>query len=425
MSLKAANVKETNRVELEVAVDAKTFEDAVQKAYRKNITRMNVPGFRRGKAPRHYVEKIYGTGVFYEDAVNDLYPTALDEAIKESGYEYVEDKIDLDVESVGEDGLVFKAVITVKPEVKLSAYKGLEAKREQQPVTDADVDAEVEKLRDRNSRLVTVEGRPAANGDTVEFDFDGYVDGEPFDGGKAENYTLVLGSGQFIPGFEDQIVGKNTDEEFDVNVTFPEDYHADELRGKPAVFKCKLHEIKQKELPEADDDFAKDCSEFDTMEALRADLKEKLEKSRADAADAAFENALMDKLVENMTAEIPQAMFENEINEQVQNFAYRLQSQGMNMQLYLQYTGMDEAALRENFRTQAEQQVKGRLALEQVAKEENLVPTEEEIDAEYARLAEQYQMDADRIKTLIASEAIAKDLSLKKALDLIKENAAQ
>lgn len=425
MSLKAANVKETNRVELEVAVDAKTFEDAVQKAYRKNITRMNVPGFRRGKAPRHYVEKIYGTGVFYEDAVNDLYPTALDEAIKESGYEYVEDKIDLDVESVGADGLVFKAVITVKPEVKLSAYKGLEAKREQQAVTDADVDAEVEKLRDRNSRLVTVEGRPAANGDTVEFDFDGYVDGEQFDGGKAENYTLVLGSGQFIPGFEDQIVGKNTDEEFDVNVTFPEDYHADELRGKPAVFKCKLHEIKQKELPEADDDFAKDCSEFDTMEALRADLKEKLEKSRADAADAAFENALMDKLVENMTAEIPQAMFENEINEQVQNFAYRLQSQGMNMQLYLQYTGMDEAALRENFRAQAEQQVKGRLALEQVAKEENFVPTEEEIDAEYARLAEQYQMDADRIKTLIASEAIAKDLSLKKALDFIKENAAQ
>lgn len=425
MSLKAANVKETNRVELEVAVDAAAFEEAVQKAYRKNINRMNIPGFRRGKAPRHYVEKIYGTGVFYEDAVNDLYPEALDAAIKESGYEYVEDKIDLDVVSVGEDGLVFKAVITVKPEVTISAYKGLDAKREEQPVTDADVDAEVEKLRDRNSRLVTVEGRPAETGDTVEFDFDGYVDGEAFEGGKAENYTLVLGSGQFIPGFEEQMVGKNTDEEFDVNVTFPEEYHAPELCGKAAVFKCKMHEIKHKELPVADDDFAKDCSEFDTMDALRADLKEKLSASRADAADAAFENALMEKLVENMTAEIPQAMFENEINEQVQNFAYRLQSQGMNMQLYLQYTGMDEAALRENFREQAERQVKGRLALEQVAKAEAIAPSDEEIDAEYTRLADQYQMDAERVKTLIDADAIAKDLALKKAIDFLKENAAK
>lgn len=425
MSLKAANVKETNRVELEIEVDAAAFEEAVQKAYRKSIGKMNIPGFRRGKAPRSYVEKVYGTGVFYEDAVNDLYPTALDEAIKESGYEYVEDKIDLDVVSVGEEGLVFKAVITVKPEVTLSEYKGLDIKREEAEVTDADVDAEVEKLRDRNSRLVTVEGRAAENGDTVEFDFDGYVDDVAFDGGKAENYSLVLGSGQFIPGFEEQIVGKNAGEEFDVNVTFPEEYHAEELKGKPAVFKCKLHEIKAKELPEADDDFAKDCSEFDTMDELKADLKEKLQKSRADAADAAFENALVDKLVENMTAEIPAAMFENEVSEQVQNFAYRLQSQGMNMELYMQYTGMDEEAMRQNFRPQAEQQVKGRLALEKVAALENLTPSDEEIEAEYARLAEQYQMDADRVKALIDSAAIAKDLSLKKALDFVKENAAK
>ncbi len=425
MSLKAANQKETNRVELEIEVGAEAFEEAVQNAYKKNISKLNVPGFRPGKAPRQFVEKIYGTGVFYEDAVNELYPTALDEAIKESGYTYVEDKIDLDVVSVGAEGLVFKAVITVEPEVTLAEYKGLDVKREEKDVTDEDVEDEVKKLQDRNSRLVTVEGRAAENGDTVEFDFDGYVDGVAFDGGKAENYSLVLGSGQFIPGFEDQIVGKNAGDEFDVNVTFPEDYHAEELKGKPAVFKCKLHEIKTKELPAADDDFAKDCSEFDTLDELKADLKKKLQESRAAAADAAFENGLMDKLVEGMTAEIPEAMFENEVNEQVNNFAYRLQSQGMNMDLYLQYTGMDEKALRENFRPQAEQQVKGRLALAKVAALENLQPSDEDIEKEYADMADKYQMDAERVKALVAADMVAKDLSLKKALEFLKENAAK
>ena len=422
MSLKSATVKETNRVELVVEVDAATFEAAVQKAYRKNINKLNVPGFRRGKAPRQFVEKIYGEGVFYEDAMNDLYPDALDAAIKESGYEYVEDKIDLDVETVGAEGLVFKAVITVKPEVTLSAYKDLGITREEKDVTDEDVDAELKKLQDRNSRMVTVEGRAAEMGDTVEFDFDGYVDDVAFDGGKAENYSLILGSGQFIPGFEEQIVGKNPGEEFDVNVTFPEEYHAEELKGKAAVFKCKLHEIKGKELPELDDDFAKDCSEFDTLDELKADLKAKLTESRKNEADAAFENALVDKLVENMTAEIPEAMYENEVTEQVNGFAYRLQSQGMNMELYLQYTGMDEAALRANFRPQAEQQVKGRLALEKVAALENLTPSEVEIEAEYARMAEQYGLDVERVKGLVAADAVAKDLSLKKALDFLKEN---
>ena len=270
MSLKTANKTDTNRVELEIEVDAAAFEAAVNKAYKKNIGKMNIPGFRKGKAPRHYVEKIYGTGVFYEDAVNDLYPGALDEAIKESGYEYVEDKIDLDVVSVGEEGLVFKAVITVKPEVEVGEYKGLKASKKVEAVTDADVDAELAKLQDRNSRLVSVEGRAAADGDTVIFDFDGSVDGVPFDGGKAEGYSLVLGSGQFIPGFEEQLAGKSVDEEFDVKVTFPEDYHEEKLAGKPAVFKCKLHEIKNKELPELNDDFAKDCSEFDTLDELKA-----------------------------------------------------------------------------------------------------------------------------------------------------------
>ncbi len=425
MSLKSVNKKETNRVELEIEVDAASFEAAVQKAYRQNINKLNIPGFRRGKAPRSFVEKMYGKEVFYEDAMNDLYPEALDAAIKESDYEYVEDKIDLDVVSVGEEGLVFKAVITVKPEVTLSAYKGLDVTREEKDVTDEDVEAELNKLLDRNSRMVTVEGRAAANGDTVDFDFDGYVDDVAFDGGKAEHYSLVLGSGQFIPGFEEQIVGKNAGEEFDVNVTFPEDYHAEELKGKAAVFKCKLHEIKAKELPVADDEFAKDCSEFDTLDELKADLKAKLTESRKNEADAAFENALMDKLVENMTAEIPEAMFDNEVTEQVNNFAYRLQSQGMDMNLYLQYTGMDEAALRENFRPQAEQQVKGRLALEKVAALENLTATEEEVEAEYARMAEMYKLDVERVKALVAADAVAKDTGLKKALDFIKENAGK
>ncbi len=425
MSLKSVNQKETNRVELEIEVDAATFEAAVEKAYRKNINKLNIPGFRRGKAPRSFVEKMYGKEVFYEDAMNDLYPEALDAAIKESDYEYVEDKIDLDVVSVGAEGLVFKAVITVKPEVTLSAYKGLDVTREEKDVNDEDVDAELNKLLDRNSRMVTVEGRAAENGDTVDFDFDGYVDDVAFDGGKAEHYSLVLGSGQFIPGFEDQIVGKNAGDEFDVNVTFPEDYHAEELKGKAAVFKCKLHEIKAKELPVADDEFAKDCSEFDTLDELKADIKTKLTESRKNEADAAFENALMDKLVENMTAEIPEAMFDNEVTEQVNNFAYRLQSQGMDMNLYLQYTGMDEAALRENFRPQAEQQVKGRLALEKVAALEGLTASEEEIEAEYARMADMYKLDVERVKALVAADAVAKDMGLKKALDFIKENAGK
>ncbi len=425
MSLKSVNQRETNRVELEIEVDAATFEAAVEKAYRKNIDKLNIPGFRRGKAPRAFVEKMYGKEVFYEEAMNDLYPEALDAAIRESGYEYVEDKIDLDVVSVGEEGLVFKAVITVKPEVTLSAYKGLDITRDEKAVTDEDVEAEIAKLQDRNSRMVTVEGRAAENGDTVDFDFDGYVDDVAFDGGKAEHYSLVLGSGQFIPGFEEQIVGKTVGEEFDVNVTFPEDYHAEELKGKAAVFKCKLHEIKTKELPAVDDEFAKDCSEFDTLDELKADIRAKLTENRKNEADAAFENALVDKLVENMTAEIPEAMFENEVTEQVNNFAYRLQSQGMDMKLYLQYTGMDEAALRQNFRPQAEQQVKGRLALEKVAALEGLAATEEEIEAEYARMAEQYKLEVERVKALVAADAVAKDLALKKALDFVKENAGK
>ncbi|MCI9414335.1 MAG: trigger factor [Clostridiales bacterium] len=423
MSLKSANKLENNRVELEVEVDAAAFEAAVAKAYKKNIRRMNVPGFRKGKAPRHLVEKMYGTGVFYEDAVNDLYPQALDEAVAESGYEYVEDKIDLDVTSVGEEGLQFKAVITVRPEVEIDGYKGLKAEKKVEEVTDADVDAEVEKLRDRNSRLVTVEDRAAANGDTVVFDFEGFVDNQPFEGGKAENYTLELGSNQFIPGFEEQIVGKKTDDEFDVNVTFPEDYHAEELKGKAAVFKCRLHEIKAKELPEADDEFAKDASEFDTMDELKADLKKKLSEQREHAAEDAFETQLINQLVELVKADIPEAMFVNRVNEDIREFDYRLQNQGLNLEMYLQYTGMDMDGFRAGFREQAEKKVKIRLALEKIAELEKIEPTAEELEEEYGKFAEQYKMDVEKIKSLIAEKDLKKDLAVGKAMDLVKETS--
>lgn len=424
MSLKNATKTETaNRVELEVEVDAAAFEAAVERAYKKNIKKMVVPGFRKGKAPRHLVEKMYGTGVFYEDAMNDVYPKALDEAIKESDYEYVQDKIDLDVVSVGPEGLVFKAVITVKPEVEVGEYKGLKADKKVEPVTDEDVDAEITKLQERNARLVPVEGRAAENGDTVTFDFEGFLDGEPFEGGKSENHTLVLGSGQFIPGFEDQIVGKNTDEEFEVNVTFPEDYHAEELKGKPAVFKCKLHEIKTKELPEVNDEFVKDVSEFDTLDELKADLRKHMEEHRQQEADNAFETALLDQLAEGVKADIPQAMFENCIDDMVQDFGYRLQSQGLDLPTYLQYTGMEPQAFRDGFKDQADKQVKVRLALEKIAALESIEVTEDDMNAEYEKYAKMYDMDVDKVKAVLGEQDMKRDLAVGKALELVKENA--
>ncbi len=423
MALKQANKVETNRVELEIEVGAEAFAAAVSAAYRKNVGKINVPGFRKGKAPRAIVEKMYGTGVFYEDAINDLYPSALDEAIRESGYEYVEDKVDLDVVSVGPEGLCFKAVITVKPEIELKEYKGLKAKKKAVSVKEDEIKAELERMQERNSRLVTVEDRAAAEGDTVVFDFDGYVDDVAFEGGKAENYSLVLGSGQFIPGFEEQIVGKKAEEAFDVTVTFPEDYHAAELAGKPAVFKCVLHEIKVKELPELNDDFAKDCSEFDTMDELKADVKAKLRKQKERAADEAFETELMDQLCAAVEGEIPEAMYENRVNESVQDFGYRLQMQGLDLDTYLKYTGMDMAAFRAGFREQAEKSVKVRLALEKIAQLEGIAPTDEEVEAEFAKYAEQYSMEVEKIKSLIPESGIRGDLAVSKAMDLVKETA--
>ncbi len=425
MALVNAKKVDTNRVELEIEVGAEAFEAAVAAAYKKNIGKFNVPGFRKGKAPRAFVEKIYGTGVFYEDAVNAIYPTALQEAIDASGYEYVEDKIDFDVTSVDENGLKFKAVITVKPEIEVTEYKGLKAAKKTVSVKEADITAELAKMQDRNSRLVTVEDRAAQNGDTVVFDFDGYVDGVAFDGGKSENFSLVLGSGQFIPGFEDQIVGKKPEEEFDVNVTFPEEYHAENLAGKPAVFKCKLHEIKAKELPELNDDFAKDCSDFDTLDELKADVKANLKKQREAAAEEAFETEIINLLIANVKGEIPEAMYENRVNDSIQDFSYRLQSQGLDLDTYLKYTGMDMEAFRGGFREQAEKTVKVRLALEKIAELENIEVTDEDMEAEFAKYAEQYKLEVEQVKSFIPAAELKKDLAVGKAMQFVKDDAVK
>lgn len=423
MSLKNATKKENNRVELEIEVDAATFGAAVDAAYKKDVKKMAIPGFRKGKAPRALIEKTYGSGVFYETAMNDIYPTALDEAIKASEYEYVEDKIDLDVVSVGPEGLVFKATITVKPEVSMEGYKGLKAEKTLNPVTDEDIDAELKRLQERNSRMVSVEDRPAEMGDTVTFDFEGFVDDVAFEGGKGENHALELGSGQFIPGFEEQLVGAAVDADLDVNVTFPEDYHAEELAGKPAVFKCKIHKIEKKELPDVDDDLIKDGTDFDTVDEFKEDAKKRLTEQREKIAQDAVDEQLVDGLIACMTADIPQAMIEHAIDDRVQDFSYRLQSQGLSMEMYMQYTGMDEAAFRDSFREQAEKQVKVRLALETVAKLENIQVSDEDIEAEYNKFADQYKMEVEKVKMAIPASALMQDLSVSKAMDFIKENA--
>ena len=423
MSLKTATKLENNRVELEIEVDAATFETAVNAAYKKDVKKMAVPGFRKGKAPRALIEKTYGTGIFYETAMNDIYPQALDEAIKASEYEYVEDKIDLDVVSVGPEGLVFKATITVKPEVTLRGYKTLKATKKVEAVTDEDVENELKKLQERNARMVSVEDRAAEMGDTVTFDFEGFQDGVAFEGGKAENHALVLGSGQFIPGFEEQLVGVNVDAELDVNVTFPEEYHAAELAGKPAVFKCKVHKIEKKELPEIDDDLIKDSSDFETVDEFKTDAKKRLEEQREKVAQDAVDEKLVEGVIKSMKADIPEAMYERAIDDRIQDFAYRLQAQGLSLDLYMQYTGMDEEAFREGFREQAEKQVKLRLALEAIAKKEKIAPSDEEIEAEYAKFAEQYGMEIDKVKAALPASALVEDLSVSKAMDFVKEHA--
>ena len=366
MTLKETNKIETNRYQLEIVIDGEQFREAIKEAYRKNGKKITVPGFRKGKAPLHYVETYYGEEVFFEDALNLLYSDAVDAA---------------------------------------------------------EGNAEVKSIQERNARMVSVEDRAAKKGDTVVIDFEGFTDGVAFEGGKAEGHSLELGSGQFIPGFEDQIIGKNIGDEFDIEVTFPEDYGAKDLAGKPAVFKTKLHEIKVRELPTVDDEFAKDVSEFDTLKEFKADIKKKAVERKKKAAEETVENILVEQIVDGIKGEIPEAMFTNRLNQSVEEFAYRLQSQGMSLDLYLQYTGSTIEQFRDTFRPQAEMQVKFRLALEKIVELENIKATEEEIDAEYAKLAESYGVEADKVKAVIPASEVEKDVAVGKAIDFVKENA--
>lgn len=422
MSLKSSNKVETNRYELTVEIDGKTFEDAVNKVYKREVKKITIPGFRKGKAPRALIEKEYGAEVFYEDAMRDLYPEALENAAKEANLTLVRDKIDLDVVEAGKNGFTFKAVVTVEPEISIDNYKGIEIKPMSLEITEEDIDVDVKRIQERNSRLVTVEDRAAENGDIAVIDFEGFLDGVPFDGGKAENYSLTLGDGQFIPGFEEQIVGHNTDEEFTINVTFPEEYQAEELAGKATEFKIKLHEIKKRELPEVNDEFVQDVSEFDNVADFRNDLKEKLQKSRETEAENDKNNQISKKLAELLVAEIPQAMYENQIDNIIGEFEMNLRAQGLDINTYMQYMGLDEATLREQYKERAENQVKVRLALKAVAEKENITVTDEEIEEEYKNVAEAYKVEVERVKAAFTADEIASDLKAKKAIDLVRDN---
>ncbi|MBQ2765760.1 MAG: trigger factor [Clostridia bacterium] len=422
MSLKNVNKPETNVVEIEFTADKATFDAAVDKAFKKNAKNINIPGFRKGKAPRHIIEKMYGKGVFYDEALNDIVGPAYEDAMKDQDFQIVSQP-EFDVASIDDDGVTFKAKFYVKPEVKIADYLGIEVTKTVREATDADVDAEVEQTRARNSRQIEISDRAAQDGDITVIDFDGYVDGVAFDGGKAEKYTLTLGSGSFIPGFEEQIVGKNIGEEFDVNVTFPEEYHAKELAGKPAVFKCKLHEIKYNELPELDDEFAKDVSEFDTLAEYKADVKAKIQDRYNKTADGEIEDQLIAALIEKLDAEIPQPMFDAETENFVRDFDNRLRMQGLDLKTYFQYTGLNLDAMRAQMAPQAERQVKTRLALEKIVELEKIVPTEDEINEEFDRIAKAYNMELDKVKEMVDLAMVTADVSVKKAVDLVKEKA--
>ena len=422
MSLTKCEVIEKNRYELQFSVDKETFDKAIDKVYRKMVKNINIPGFRKGKAPKSIVEKMYGKGVFYEDAINDLLPEAFSAALDESKIEAVGTP-EFDIVSVDDNGLVMSAKVYVKPDITVANYAGIEVEKNVEKVTAEEVENEINMIRERNSREIEITDRAAENGDNVIIDYSGSVDGVLFDGGTAEKQNLLLGSGQFIPGFEDQIVGKNIGDEFDVNVTFPTEYHAEELAGKAAVFKVKLHSINKIELPELDDDFAKDVSEFDTFAEYEADVKAKIEKRHETAAENKVEEDIMNKLIEALEDEIPETMFDAEVENCVRDYDNRLRMSGLDLGTYFKYTGMTLDQLREQMRPQAINQVKGRLILEKIAALENLTPSEEMIEEEYTRMSTAYNVPLEQVKASIASEAIAEDMKVKMALDFVKEKA--
>lgn len=421
MTVKEVKTLEKSTVELIVEVKGEEFKTAVDNAFKKNLSKISVPGFRKGKAPRKVVERLYGEGIFFEDAVNELYPKACEEAIAEAKLEPVA-RPEIEITEVDADGFTFKALVTVKPEVNVKAYKGLKATKNVYTVTEAEAKAELERLQKQNERTIVVD-RESKDGDTVNINFDGSVDGVHFDGGKGENYDLVLGSNSFIPGFEPQLVGKKAGEEVKVEVTFPEDYHAEELKGKAAIFDCKINEVKETEVPELDDEFAKDVSEFDTLADLKKDIKKKIKEGKERQAANELDNALIDALLENTEVEVPDAMVQQKVDTMCGEFEQRLAGSGLNLEMYLQYTGMDMAAFRKGFEEDALKQVKVRLALEKVVALEGVVVEDAEIEKEYNDIAAAYGMPADQVKMYIPKEDITMDCAVSKAVEIIRNNA--
>ncbi|ADM38774.1 trigger factor [Bacillus spizizenii] len=416
--------QEGNEGVLTVEVDAETFKTALDDAFKKVVKQVSIPGFRKGKIPRGLFEQRFGVEALYQDALDILLPVEYPKAVEEAGIEPV-DRPEIDVEKIEKgESLIFTAKVTVKPEVKLGDYKGLGIEKDDTAVTDEDVQNELKTLQERQAELVVKEEGAVEEGNTVVLDFEGFVDGEAFEGGKAENYSLEVGSGSFIPGFEDQLVGLEAGAEKDVEVTFPEEYHAEELAGKPAVFKVKIHEIKAKELPELDDEFAKDIDEeVETLAELTEKTKKRLEEAKENEADAKLREELVLKASENAEIDVPQAMVDTELDRMLKEFEQRLQMQGMNLELYTQFSGQDEAALKEQMKEDAEKRVKSNLTLEAIAKAENLEVSDEEVDAELTKMAEAYNMPVENIKQAIGStDAMKEDLKVRKAIDFLVEN---
>lgn len=423
MSLKATNNVETNKYELEIEISAEKFEEAIQKAYMREKNKIQIAGFRKGKAPRKLIEREYGEEVFFEQAVNMIYPAEVDDAVKESGLEIVS-RPEVEVTDLSKaEGVKIKATVYTKPEVEVKDYKGIEVEKDVKTVTDEDVENQANALREKNARMITVDDRAAEMGDDVVIDFEGFKDGVAFDGGKAEDFTLSLGSGQFIPGFEEQVAGHNIGEEFDINVSFPDDYHVEDLKGAPVVFKIKLKSITKKEVPDLDDEMVKDATEFDTVDEYKADVRKKLEEHAEHHAEHEVEDKLMDKVIENMTAEIPQVMFDNRVNEMMMELEQRLAPQGISLDLYRQYTGQTMDQVKKAYQEQAEKQVKLRLALEKIAELENVEVTDDEAAQEIQKIADQYKMTVDQVKNYIREEDVKKDIAVGKAVDIVKDNA--
>lgn len=413
---------ENNSHELQFAIDAEAFKAAIAKAYKRTAGKYNIPGFRKGKAPQGMIEKMYGADVFHYDAINDLFPDAYEAAVAEAGIEPV-DRPEADIVSADlENGAVLKVIVTTKPEVEIGNYTGLKATKAVNAVEDDAIHAEITRMQERNARIVTRDGA-AENGDTTDIDYEGFVDGVAFEGGKGEHFSLTLGSGQFIPGFEEQIVGHKAGEMFDVNVKFPDAYQAKELEGKEATFKVTLHEVKMKEMPALDDEFAKDVSEHDTLDALKSGIRKGMEEEASRQAELDVENSLVEQIIETLKGEIPAVMVENRVDEMVRDFEHRLQQQGLRLEEYLKYMGGEMGKFREGFKEQAEKQVKIRLALETIVKKEKIEATAEDFENEVKRIAESYKMEVEKVKSLIPEAEVKKDLAVNKAIDFIKSSA--